>query len=642
MAKQKQTKPINVPPARMPADNVSSKSAGAASRGVTDNRLIIILIAIAFIVNIRTVTYSYTYDDTVFATEATLIGLRGIKAIPALFTHAKNYNYDKSNTGSYRPLLPVTFAIEHEFFGFQPGISHFINLIIFGLMIMVLYKLLRRMFDTYSMFIPFFILLLFELHPIHTEVVANVKSRDELLTFLFTAMSMIQSFKYIDTDKNKHLILSGIYFLIALWAKESPVPFIAIVPMTLYFFTDAKISKLLIAAVPYVISCAIFVFMGYIFLDKDPKEAVVAITENSLVDAGLSDRLGTAFFIQLKYLGLLFFPHPLTFDYSYNQIPLIPVTHIKSLISLLVILPILAYAFITLKKKSIYSYAILYYFVALSITANIFIVIGTTMGERLLFIPSLGFCILVVFGLSKLLKTDAHTLTYSNSSKFAYVIITISVLYAGKTMARNEDWTNNMSLFSSGAEVSPDSWRAQFCVGAEYKLLALAETEPAKKAEYIKQAIKFFNASLAIYPNKPDTHADLGAMYLTSQQNDSAILHLGRAVQLNPRLSSAAANLGTVYLGLQKYPEAAYYYRKTIEVDPNNVVAVFNKGVCDYQFRQYDSAIYNFKQAIAISPDYNSHKAFEYTAMIYKMLGRMDSAGRYMGLARMYNPTFSL
>jgi len=649
MAKNKQPIRTNPIPVKPPVGNTGAGKPPAPKKkpdnaaGITERTLIIILIAIASIINIRTLTYGYTYDDAAFTTEASLIGLRGIAAIPALFTHAKNYNFDKSNTGSYRPLLPITFAIEHEFFGFKPAVSHFINLVLFGILMMVLFKLLRRMLNNYSMYVPFFILLLYELHPVHTEVVANVKSRDEVITLMFTALSMLQSFKYIDNDKIKHLIFSCIYFFIALLAKESPVPFVVIVPLTLYFFTNASFKKIITAAIPYLVSAAVFVFLGWAFLDKVPKGSnSVAITENALIGASLFERLGTAFFIQLKYIGLLLFPHPLTFDYSYNQIPLIGITNYKSLIALIVILPMLVYAFINLKRKDIYAYCILFYFIGMSITSNIFFVIGTTMGERLLFIPSIGFCTAVVFLLAKFFKSDMATLTYQNAPKFSYVIIGIACLYSVKTMARNEDWQNNFELFRSGVEVSPNSWRAQYCLGAEYKIKVLAETNPAIKDTLMRGAIRYYNQSLAIYPNKADTHADLGAIYLTAKNDDSAIYHLTRAVELNPRLSSAAANLGTVYLTEQKYVPAAKYYRQTVDVDPNNVIAVFNLAVCDYQFQKYDSAIYNFKRSIDINPAYNDHKAFEYTAIVYKMVGKMDSAAKYMSMAKQFNPAFTL
>jgi hypothetical protein len=424
MAKIKpNSKPIP-PQAKPPVANKpipkTPKPENNESKISPENWLLIILIAIAFIVNAHTITYNYTYDDAVFTSENSYIGIKGIGAIPGLFTHAKNYNFDKSNTGSYRPLLPITFAIEHEFFGFNPVVSHSINLILFCLLIWVLFKLLRRMFPTYSIYIPFFILLLYELHPIHTEVIASVKSRDELIALLFTVMGMLQSSKYVDDNKIKRLVLSGIYFFIAILSKESVTPFVAIVPLTLYFFTNARLSKLAAATVPYFVSAAVFVLLGIAFLDKVTTSAPVAITENAIVGVkNFSERLGTVLVIQLKNLQLLLFPHPLCFDYGFNQIPFVPVTNFVSLISLAIFLALIAYAVITFKKKSIYSYCIIFYLMAVSITSNLIILIGATMGERFLFISSLGFCIAVVFLLAKLFKTNLNTVTYENSKYFS-------------------------------------------------------------------------------------------------------------------------------------------------------------------------------------------------------------------------------
>jgi protein O-mannosyl-transferase len=645
MAKNKQNSKITQPPVKPPAANKpAAKPVKTARVENPEKWFIIILIAVAFIINARTIAYNYTYDDAVFTSENSYIGIKGIEAIPGLFTHAKNYNFDKSNTGQYRPLLPITFAVEHEVFGFKPAISHFINLVLFCLLIWVMFKLLRRMFPTYSIYIPFFIMLLYELHPIHTEVVASVKSRDEIMSLLLTVIAVLQSFRYVDDNKVKHLIISGVLFFVAMLTKESVTPFIGIVPLTLYFFTNAKPSKLLISAIPYVIATAIFVILGAVFLDKLTTNTHVAITENTFTGVkNFSEKLGTVLVVQLLFLRLLVFPHPLSFDYGYNQIPIVPVTNYVSLISLAVFVALIAYSIINFKKKDIYAYCIIFYLMAVSITANLFIEIGATAGERFLFISSLGFCMAVVFLLAKLFKTDISTVTYKNAPNFAYVILGISLLYSVKTVSRNEDWRNNLALFSSGVEVCPNSWRAQHCIGEELKLKILAaDTPPELKKQYTAEAIDHFNKAIAIYADKADTHGDLGAIYFTDKQYDSAEVHLKRALELNPKLSAAAANLGTVYLTETKYSDALKYYLQADYVDPSNITAVFNTGVCFVQFKQYDSAVFYFKKSVAIAPDYYNHKGMEYIAIVYKMMGRMDSAVKYMGLAKVNNPAFTL
>ena len=604
----------------------------------TYNWFVIILIAVAFLVNARTIGYEYTYDDAVFTSKGNLIDLPdkgGLACIPALFTHGKNYCFDKSNNGSYRPLLPTTFAIEHTFFGFNPMVSHFINLVLFGVLITLLYKVLRRIFSAYSPYIPFLILLLFELHPVHTEVMASVKSRDEIMALLFTCMSVLETFKYIDNNKMKHLVLCGLYFFIALLAKESPVCFIAIVPLTLYFFFNTDAKKIITATAPYFIMTCVFVLIRNMILEAGAGD--VSITENTFAGVtNFADRLGTILIIQLKYLRLLIFPHPLSFDYSYNQVPITHLTNYVAIISLVILTGLFIYAVITFKQKSVFSYSILFYFFAMGVTSGLLIQIGATMGERFLFIGSLGFCIIVVLLLAKLFKTDLRTATYETSRNFSYVIIGICVLYSIQTMARNEDWRSNLDLFRSGSITAPNSWRAQNCLAVEYKRIATGEANPQQQIQYCDSAIKYYNNSIAVYPFKADSHADLGAVYFMMKNYDSAIVHLARALQLNPKLSNAAANMGTVYLTLQQYHTALGYYRTTVQLDPTNVIAQFNVAVCYYQEQKYDSAAVGFTKSIAISPEYNGHKAFEYAGIVYRTMGKIDSAMKYEALAKQY------
>ena len=94
--------------------------------------------------------------------------------------------------------------------------------------------------------------------------------------------------------------------------------------------------------------------------------------------------------------------------------------------------------------------------------------------------------------------------------------------------------------------------------------------------------------------------------------------------------------MGTVYLTLQQYHTALGYYRKTVSLDPTNVIAQFNLAVCYYQEQKYDSAATGFTKSIAISPEYNNHKAFEYAGIVYRTMGKIDSAMKYETLAKQF------
>ena len=351
----------NAPDAKPAITKTNTQIPSPTTSKVPEFWFIAILIAIAFLINIPTINYDYTLDDPFFTKDNPMVK-KGVSAIPEFFTHAAYYGVFKNHDASYRPLLLTSFAIEKDLFGFNPKVSHLVNLFIFCLQILALFLLLRRVLSSFSVYVPFFILLLFELHPIHTEVVASVKSRDELLALLFTAICTLQSIKYIDTNKTKYLITSGIFFFLALMSKETPITFVAIVPMTIYFFRDVNIKKLLTACAPYLIVSAIYMVMRAMFIESDGEKVVINVNNNALMattDIGM--RLATLLFIQLKYIILLIFPHPLSYDYSYNQIPIISFGNVKALAGLGAIVGLLVIAFKGLKSKSVYSYSILFY-----------------------------------------------------------------------------------------------------------------------------------------------------------------------------------------------------------------------------------------------------------------------------------------
>lgn len=611
----------------------------SSAKVISDNWYVVALVAVAFLINAHTLTYDYAYDDVVFTSRNTLIDTKGIAAIPELFTHGKNYSFQGRNYGSYRPLLPVSFALEKGLFGFNPAVSHLINLLMFCLLIVLLFKLLRKTFQGYSRYLIFFVLLLYELHPVHTEVIANVKSRDEIMAFIFASLCMLQSVEYVAKRKVKNLVLTGIYLLLALLSKESAISFLCIVPVTLYFFTPAKSRTIVISTIPCLVSAILFVVLQYYFLDPAPKTSVL---ENALMGAtGLSEKLGTIMWIQLRYIILLVFPYNLRSDYSFNEIPLIAITDYRALLSLALLTALLVYAVVNTRRKNIIAYCILFYFSSVCVTSNLFIEIGATMAERFLFVPSIAYCTAVAFLLAKLFKANTATLSYRTAPKFTWVILGISVLYSLKTVARNEDWKDNFTLFKNAVELSPGSWRTQNCMGTTYKEMAYAATDPELRKQYIAEAIGFYKEAILIYPDYDVTQANIGAAYYIAGDIDSAIVHLNRSIELGSESEIPYVNLGNVYLNLNKFDVAILNYKKALSIKPNDIMSLFYMGIAYVDLKKYDSAVINFKKTIEIAPEYNDHKAIEYVSIVYRTMGLMDSALKYKAMANQYNPSFS-
>ncbi len=183
---------------------------------------------------------NYNLDD-----ELVTIGHRltskGISAIPDIFTSP--YYQDQSGYAyEYRPVVLVSFAIEHQLFGDNAHLNHFFNILLYALACLILYKVLSLLFKTYSPLLPFGIALLFAAHPAHTEVVCSIKNRDEILGLLFSFLSLLFAFRVIKT-KRKWLLLPimTLFFTLALLSKITVISFVFIIPMALILFSEASI-----------------------------------------------------------------------------------------------------------------------------------------------------------------------------------------------------------------------------------------------------------------------------------------------------------------------------------------------------------------------------------------------------------------
>ena len=614
MAKNKQAPAANSPkpkpqvnnaPAAKPATTKTySEIPSATTSKVPEYWFIAILIAIAFLINTPTINYDYTLDDPFFTKDNPMVK-KGVSAIPEFFTHAAYYGVFKNHDASYRPLLLTSFAIEKDIFGFNPKVSHLVNLFIFCLQILALFLLLRRVLSGFSVYVPFFILLLFELHPIHTEVVASVKSRDELLALLFTAICTLQSMKYIDTDKTKYLITSGIFFFLALMSKETPITFVAIVPMTIYFFRDVNLKKILTACAPYLIVSAIYMVMRAMFIESDGEKVVINVNNNALMattDIGM--RLATLLFIQLKYIILLIFPHPLSYDYSYNQIPIISFGNVKALAGLGTIIGLLVIAFKGLKSKSVYSYSILFYLGSVVLTSNLIVIIGATMAERFVYTASLGFCIGIVFLILKLLKVDARTLDYPSGAKVFYLIIPVALLYSVKTFSRNDAWKSNLSLYETDVNNAPESWRANNLLGVAYTRLISEEKDPVKKKELYDKAVARLNKSIEILPGNAEVYLLKGyANDFMGNHDDSAMACYKETIRCEPTNREANNNMGAIYLRHNQFKEAIDLLTKVVAKDTVHTEAIANLAAAYGNSGNFGLAIKYYQMAIRINPD---------------------------------------
>ena len=634
MAKQKQTK---VKPQPQPMGSQQPRPVqqmpDLTDAATQPNKILLIVLAVvAFVVNIRVIGYEYTLDDPFFTKDNPNVS-KGLSAIGEFFTHAAYYGVFKHHDASYRPLMLTSFAAEKDMFGFDPHTGHLINLILFTVQIVVLFLLLLKMFKGISEYVPFFITLLFALHPMHTEVVASVKSRDEVMGLLFSALALLQTMKYTDDGKAKNMILSAVLFFCALMSKETPIALVLIAPVTVYFFRkDIPLVKAARFAIPYAAVAAGYMVMRALFIESDGEKVRILVNNNALMAAtNYAEKLATTLFIQLKYLIILVFPHPLSYDYSFNQIPIIGFSDPKALAAVAVIIALAVYAVKNFTKRDVFAYCILFYAFSVVITSNLLVDIGATMAERFIYTGSLAFCIALVVLLSKLLKVDTVNMSFATARPLFIVVTVISVLYGAKTVARNEAWSSNLELYKTGLETAPNSWRAQYLMGVEYTRMISKEPDALLKRDLYKNANECLNRSLAILPNNSDVYLIKGYADEFGGQIDSAIVSYTNTIRLDSFNTQALVNLGGVFLRTNRLDESIKTLSRVISYDPNNADALANLGASYGNKGMFNESAQFYQRSLKARP-VQPPNVFMSMSNVYRFLGDSANAQKYRQL----------
>jgi len=361
----------------------------------------LILSLIAFLLYVNTLNHRFVLDDGPAITENHTVK-QGVKGIPDLLKTDYRAGAFIAKGTLYRPLSLVMFAIEWQFFPDNPLPGHLINVFLYALTGYLLFTLLNRLMPGTSLLIAFSITLLFIVHPIHTEVIANIKSRDEILSFLFVLAALHLSVRNTNIGT---LIVAGTCYFFSLMSKESSITIVAVVPVLLYFFTDMPRKKIFVTTAVFVFAASAYLILRRVVLGEISGISDVPPIDNFLVLANdFNSKTATAMEILGKYLQLMFFPHPLSIDYAYNQIPIVNWANYKPLLSVSAYLGMIVLALFRIQKKELWVFGIIFYLITMSLYTNLFITIGSGFGERFLYVPCLGFCIAIVALLAKLWK----------------------------------------------------------------------------------------------------------------------------------------------------------------------------------------------------------------------------------------------
>jgi tetratricopeptide (TPR) repeat protein len=534
--------------------------------GIGERWQVMLLMAVALLVYANTLGNGFVFDDNYYVFEN-----------PAAKTISPADWFRPTSNNVFRPVTFATLALNWVISAGRPLGYHLVNILLHAAVVVLLYLLLQMLLARLpqATTIAFASALLFAVHPIHTEAVAWITGRSELLA----AGWLLAAWLFHLRNQQLPALLC---FVPALLAKESAVVFLPLVLAGDYALGKFKpfYRYGVIAATTGLYLALLRKMQGGRFGQKGFNSL-----DNPLGSLPLALRIPNGFRVAWKYIGLQVYPARLSCDYSYNAILLYARWRLLPILAAtLLILVMWAWLGKTGRKEWFLAGAI--YLAGFAVTANILLPTGTIMGERLAYLPSIGFCLLFALFWVQL----GNRYPKAGWVMLGLILVALSV----RTMARNRDWHDNFTLYSAAVRAVPGSTKAHALLGQEY--LRRGQLDEAR-AE--------LGAALRIFPDFPEAIENYGLVEVRAGHNLQARNLLEKAYALtkrnDPDYSFRAVNLAAWLIqegGADS--EALQILNQSIAVAPADARAWANRAVVAFRRGDWFSARADAEQALRL------------------------------------------
>lgn len=558
----------------------------------------IVVALLGILLYVNTWKHEFALDDTIVIVKNEYVaeGFRGIKDIMTKDAFDSYYRQSNSSNqlsgGRYRPLSIITFAIEQQLLGTDSvdaranlsyqmtsyrerkllsdmHVRHAVNTLLYALSLVIFLYFLRYIVLRDKPIAAFAAVILFAIHPLHTEVVANVKSRDEIMSFMFICLTFITAFHYRENNKTATLITSLLCYLAAFLSKEYAISMVLLLPMAFILFHNDTLAKSLRACLPYLAVIGVYGLLRLQVIAPANPDSDADILNNPYAFASAGEKLATQIATSLNYLKLLIYPHPLSSDYSYATIPYKTFGHPAVLLSLLVHLAIVAGIVYFYKRDKVLCFGLAFYLFHLLLVNNLLFNIGATMGERLAYHSSAGFAIIVAY----LLYKGGEKMGAAQATAIPLGIAgALTIVFGYLTVDRNKAWHDDTELFRTDIKTVPNSALVNANVGFSYLHVAESATDTAEKKKYARLSLPYYNKSLEVHKTFVSSYMNRGLAYFFLDNPDSARYNIEKVIEYYPKyvnISELYYNIGVNFYMHHRVAEAIGVWKKVLINNPD-------------------------------------------------------------------------
>uniref|UniRef100_H2RZ30 dolichyl-phosphate-mannose--protein mannosyltransferase n=1 Tax=Takifugu rubripes TaxID=31033 RepID=H2RZ30_TAKRU len=495
---------------------------------------------------------------------------------------------DNTSHKSYRPLCILTFKLNVLLHGMNPFYFHVTNLLLHcAVTCLLMYTCECCVFE--DGLLAFVTALIFAVHPIHTEAVTGVVGRADVLACML-------------------FLLAFLSYISCLGCTCDDFP------------PTVSVGCLLISVL--LGTCAMLV--------KETGITVfgVCIIYDALV---LCRKILTYSYLLSFNAWLLLVPVVLCYDWQVGSIPLVEsLGDLRNGATVLLALVIITLCIRSVLRSREILVGVLFLVFPFIPASNLFFRVGFVVAERVLYMPSMGYCILVALGVSRLCTVVG---------RYGTTVVSVSVVllllsFSWKTVHQNQVWLSREALFRSGIRTLPHNAKVHY----NYANFL-------KDSGQLQEAIQHYSTALRLYPQHASAMNNLGTLtqspeeaesyyrkaLVINPQHNRALFNLGNlfksqgkekeaesllrnSIHFGPYFADAYSSLASLYAEQKRFAEAKEMYLKGIERCPENSDLHNNYGVFLVDTGEDEMAVDHYQQAIRLKPTH-------YIAMVN--LGRL-------------------
>ena len=547
---------------------------------------ITLLVIAGFIVYSNSLSGKFIWDDEYLVKNNAYI--RNFSYITQIFTH---------NIGSgayrdyyvYRPLQIIVYSIDYHLGRLNVTIYHLTNILLHISVGLLIYWLINLLFS--DILLAFFSSLLFIIHPVHTEAVAYISGQADPLVGVFMMFCFILYIKYIRKESRIIYLAVLLSYVFALLSRENAG--VIIVLFLLYHYTFSKKIRFKLFIPITIVTLVYIAFRFTLFVYSMPVNTTVV------------QRLPGFFVALFDYVRLLVLPYGLHMLYG---LKLFHFNNPEAIMGI-TILCVLLYILIKKKNNHLIFFSLSWFILVLMPQSNLY-PINAYMAEHWLYLPSIGFFLIVAKFITDLYRTK-HSKVYAT-----IFVLSLFMFYSYLTIKQNRYWKEPVVFYERILRYANDNPLVYNNLGKAYY-----NNGKVKKAEIL------FKKALSINPNDTDACYNLGIVYRSIGESTHAIEMFNKVIAMDPHYARAYNNLGLVYYEKGNKDKAANLYKKAIEIYRLYYDAYYNLANVYYDKGEEDKAISLYEEVLKINPyDYD---ACNNLGLIYYKNNRKNEAATF-------------